>query len=196
MPKKKTTKKKAGVKYPYLPEGREILYVPLSNKLMKLAKHMTDNFTGCSFWPTGAVIVKNGKILGKGANSGLAFQPLCPRIKNKVPTGTGYEACFDICKQDAHAEITSINNAIKNGHETKGADLYLYGHWWCCKPCWDHIIKHGIKNVYLLNDAHYIFTREKRGKLMNKIETMYENGKTPTIKDVIWTLTKSKVCAS
>jgi deoxycytidylate deaminase len=194
MPKQKSRKEK--IEYPYLPKGREILYVPLSHRMMKAAKRMADNFTGCSFWPTGAVVAKKGKIIGKGANSGLSFQPLCPRIKNKAPTGTGYESCFDICKQDAHAEITSINNAVKNGNNPAGADLYLYGHWWCCKPCWDHIIKHKIKNVYLLNEAHYIFTRVKRAKLMASVEKMYKNGKNPTIKDVVWTLTKSKVWAN
>ena len=188
-----TAKKNIKVQYPYLPKGRKILYVPLSNKMMKEAKKICDEQTGCCWWPTGAVVVKNNKIIGRGANSGV-LQQLCPRIQKKAPTGTGYEDCKKICKQTSHAEISSINDALKNNHSPAGADLYLFGHWWCCKPCWDYIIKHKIKKIFLLNDAHYIFKRDKRYKLMDKNEKKIKKGGIVKFKDIIWTLTKSKIC--
>jgi len=190
---KKTTTKTADVKYPYLPKGRSILYAPLSNKMMKEAKKLCDEQTGCCWWPTGAVVVKKNKIIGRGANSG-ELQQMCPRIQKNAPTGTGYEDCKNICQQISHAEIASINDSIKNNQDPAGADLYLFGHWWCCKSCWNHIIKHKIKNVYLLNDAHYIFKRDKRYKLMDKFKKKIQKGETVTLKDVAWTLTKSKIC--
>lgn len=159
---------------------------------MRLAKEECDNRTGCVFWPTGAVVQKNGKIIGRGANVG-DLQQYCPRIQKNAPTGTGYEDCFDVCKQISHAEIAAIDNCLENNNNPQGGDLYLFGHWWCCKPCWDHIIKHGIKDVYLLDDAHYIFTREKRYELMKKFETITQQGGKINLSDVAWTLTKIKI---
>ena len=75
-----------------------------------------------------------------------------------------------------------------------GADLYLFGHWWCCETCWNYMIKHKIKNVYLLNNAHNIFNRDKRYKLMDKIEKKFKKGETIKLKDIVWKLTKGKVC--
>ena len=171
--------------FPYLPEGREILFVPLENKWMKEAKAVTDKLSGCSWWPTGAVVVKHKKIIGAGANQG-AWQPLCPRVENNCPTGEGYHYCKDICQQEGHGEVSTINNVLKNNKDPQGADLYLYGHWWCCEPCWNYMIKHGIKNVYLLEDSHLIFTREKRLKLMKDVTEKLKVGGQVIREDTIW----------
>jgi hypothetical protein len=38
-------------------------------------------------------------------------------------------------------------------------DLYLWGHWWCCKLCWDKMIEVGIKNVYLMEGVDKLFKK-------------------------------------
>ncbi len=53
-----------------------------------------------------------------------------------------------------HAEARAVKNAGVKAH---GGDLYLWGHWWCCKPCWDAMISAGIKNVYLYTESQKLF---------------------------------------
>ncbi|MBU1132361.1 hypothetical protein KKC32_03915 [Patescibacteria group bacterium] len=173
------------IDYPYLPEGKKILFVPPENVWMNEAKKMADANSACSWWPTGAVVVKNNEIIGRGANSGN-FQPLCPRVEHNCPTGEGYHFCNALCSQDGHSEVTSIMYAIKNGNDPTGADLYLFGHWWCCKNCWDAIIKNGIANVYLLENAHLFFVREKRLALMDEVKNKIQQGKSVSREEIIW----------
>jgi len=175
------------IEYPYLPEGRKIFFVGMDSQWMGAAKKMADERTGCSWWPTGAVVVKNGQIIGQGSNSGK-FQPVCPRVEHHCQTGEGYQFCQDLCEQDGHSEVTSTNDALAKGHDLKEADLYLFGHWWCCENCWNQMIKCGIRNVYLLKNAHRIFTREKRMKIMKEIEKKQKNGQPVSKKDAMWTL--------
>jgi len=175
------------IEYPYLPEDKELFFVGIDNQWMQAARKMADEHTGCSMWPTGAVVVKDNKVIGQGANSG-EFQPVCPRIEQDCKTGEGYHFCQELCKQDGHSEITSTKDAIAKANDTNGADLYLFGHWWCCKPCWNQMIECGIENVYLLKDAHKIFTREKRKKVMEEIAKRKAAGEKISIQDVIWTL--------
>lgn len=142
-----------GIQYPYLPEGKAIKYVGLDNEFMKAARDNLDH-RGCVKHPTSAVVVKDGKIIGQGTNAGKHVE-ICPRWGS--PTGTNYGPCKDVCEQEGHAEVTSIGEAVNNGYDTVGADLYLYGHWWCCKPCWDAMIEAGIKDVYLLEKSWELF---------------------------------------
>lgn len=174
-------------KIPYIAPDREIKYVPLKNRWMLEAKKMADEQTGCVWWPTGAVIVKNEKIIGYGSNPAELVVP-CPRWVNKCPTGEGYNLCNDVCKRIGygHSEYAAIENAKENNNDAYGADLYLYGHWWCCKKCWDAMIAAGIKNVYLLKNAENIFTREKRIKLQEKLLEKQKQGKICTSEDIIW----------
>jgi diaminohydroxyphosphoribosylaminopyrimidine deaminase / 5-amino-6-(5-phosphoribosylamino)uracil reductase len=83
----------------------------------------------------GAVLVKGGKVIGKGFHK-AAGQP--------------------------HAEIEAVNDAKKKGESPKGADLYVtlepcctYGR---TPPCTDSIIAAGIKRVFVAatdpNPAH------------------------------------------
>ncbi len=72
----------------------------------------------------GAVIVKDGKILGKGAHK-----------KAGMP----------------HAEIEAINDALNNGYNLEGSTIYITlepcCHYGKTPPCTDAIIRHKIKNV-------------------------------------------------
>ena len=57
---------------------------------------------------------------------------------------------------------------MKNGHDTVGADLYLWGHWWACAPCWNAIIESGIENVYLLEGSERLFNKAHHGNVIGR----------------------------
>lgn len=150
--KNKTRGKMGKAFYPYLPPGREIKFAAEDNPFMYRAK-MISQKSGCAKQPTGAVVVKNGKIIGKGTNAGQKVDS-CPRVKKRSKTGQDYYLCKEVCYQEGHAEVMAARDAKQKGLNTNGADLYLYGHWWCCKDCWDEMIKAKIKDVYLVADAY------------------------------------------
>jgi deoxycytidylate deaminase len=162
------TQKIAEIKYPYLPEGKNILYVGEDDKFMAEAKKISKN--GCCKQPTGAVLIKDGKIIGRGSNAGKLVTE-CPRWGS--PTGENYGPCKEICHQEGHAEVMAIKDAENNQADCEGANIYLYGHWWCCKDCWDAMIKEKIKNVYLLDKSWEVFnpainmTMKNWGKPLN-----------------------------
>lgn len=146
------------MKYPYLPKGRKIILVKSDNKFMQEATRMLGQ-TGCAKQPTGAVIVKNGEILGRGANAGKLVE-VCPRVLESCPTGVGYHLCKEVCEQVGHAEVSAIKDAKASGHDLRGASLYLDGHWWCCEACWGAMIEEGIAKVFLRNDSVVLYKRE------------------------------------
>lgn len=46
------------------------------------------------------------------------------------------------------------------GVDPAGADVYMFGHWWCCEPCWQSMIEAGVRDVYVTEDAHERFSRD------------------------------------
>ncbi len=149
--------KKKKIDYPYLPQGREIKFVSGENIFINEARKICQK-EGCTAHPTGAVLVKNKKIIGKGSNAAKKVKT-CPRVLKKSKTGQHYYLCRKVCFQEGHAEAMAIKSAKEKKEEIRGADLYLYGHWWCCKGCWDKIIKEKIKDVYLIEDAFGKFSK-------------------------------------
>lgn len=160
------------IQYPYIPEGRSILYVPADNPFMIEATRIRNTESTDRQHPTGAIIVKEGMIIGGAANQAgfkhpklvaLHAKGWCIRRKFKVKSGTKYWLCPGCSTHIDHAEGGAVRDAIsKAGAEAvNDADLYLYGHWWCCKPCWDAMIKAGIKNVYLLDKSWELFNPER-----------------------------------
>ncbi len=153
------------ITYPYLPKGRAILYVPQSDPFMQEAARVRNTISTDHKHPTGAVVVKDGKIIGQGANQSRlknrAFIKLhstyCIRKMLGIPSGTHYWMCPGCATHYQHAESRAIADAVQKNADTQGADLYLYGHWWACKPCWDTMIAAGIKNVYLLEKSEQLF---------------------------------------
>lgn len=150
-------------KLPYLPSGWEIQYVPAENKWIKEAQAAAGDLSTDGNHPTGAVIVLDKKIIGRGANRSNFHRYIgCVRKFLRhlmtVPSGKMYWTCHG-CSPRYHAEQSAIRDAIKKGNKTKGADLYLWGHWWCCESCWDQIIKAEIGQVFLIEGA-----KEKFGK--------------------------------
>ena len=153
------------INYPYLPDGREIIQVGLENRYMSLAKVVCDSKSTDIAHPTGAVVVKDGEVIGEWANQSVLrnkkmlelHKSFCIRRLLKIKTGTRYWLCPGCASHKYHAESGAVSDALRKGFDTKGADLYLYGHWWCCKPCWDTMIKNGIKNVFVLKDSETLF---------------------------------------
>lgn len=123
---------------------------------------------------TGAVVVKEGKVIGRAANqAGFKNRKLqefhgkgfCVRRLLKISSGQKYWLCPGCAKSHDHAEWRAVRGALQNAQSLTGtssiagADLYLHGHWWCCKPCWDAMIAAGIRDVYLVEGAEEQFKR-------------------------------------
>ncbi len=156
------------IKYPYLPEGREIKYVDESNPFMAAAKEFARQNNTVRHIHA-AVIVKDGKIIARGS-IGAGFHGAhggCIREKLNVPTGTRYDLC-EGCGYQYHSEASALRDASEHNQDTRGADLYLWGHWWCCEPCWKVMIEAGIKDVYVLEGGERFFEKSHKDNILGK----------------------------
>lgn len=150
------------VEYPYLPPNKTFKFVPADNPFMLEAKKAQETLAGDPSYPVGIVLVKDGQVIaraGNGYNQGR--QPhICPRIVLECPSGTGYDLC-DLHLSPGHAEPMVVEQARQLGVDTVGADSYMYGHWWCCESCWDSLLGAGVRDVYLVDNAHELFHRDR-----------------------------------
>lgn len=145
-----------------MPEGRSIKYVSAEHPFMIDAKKARNECAGDPLYPVGIVLVKDGQVVvrsGNGFNKGKTQIHVCPRIVMECPSGEGYDLC-DLHNAEGHAEAMLMEEATKLGIDTKGADVYMYGHWWACEPCWNALIDAGIQDVYVTEDAHERFHRD------------------------------------
>lgn len=154
------------IRYPYLPQGRKFLYVSEANVFMEEAARARRELSTDRKIPTGSVVVMNGKIVGRAGNQAklknkflirLHERGFCIRRMLGVPTGQKYWLCYGCASYINHSEPLAVRDALKKTPSIEGGDLYLYGHWWSCKPCWDVMISAGIKNVYLVEGASQKF---------------------------------------
>lgn len=140
--------------YPYLPSGRTIRYAPEDNVFITAAeglrRPLLDAYPEATV--TAAVIVQKEQVVGRGTNKPM-HDSFCPRTAFQMPTGEGYDLCPHFCHPDNHAEAQAIADAEKRGEIVAGADLYLTGHWWLCRPCWTKISNAGLNRVYLVEGA-------------------------------------------
>lgn len=105
--------------------------------------------------PNASIIVRDGAIVGRETNdSNFHARHGCKR--GGFPTGKGYELC-EGCQPRNHSEQKALE-----GIDTRGADLYLWGHWYCCESCLGAIKRKGIKNIYI--EQAYEDLSEKTGK--------------------------------
>lgn len=149
------------VQYPYLPDGRTINYVPADNEWMQAAEKVARDHSLDSSMPTGSAVVIHGRLIGVGANGSQYHQTHgCERVRLGIPTGQGYELC-EGCHPKNHSEPRALAAAKSSGHPTTGADLYLWGHWWCCEPCWTAMTNAGIAQVYLLEGSETQFNKPR-----------------------------------
>lgn len=142
-------------------------YIDSSNKFMLLAKLAALEESLTPVFPIGIVIVKNNKIIAKGANGNgyhekhlnskfhkkgckrrYKSQKLEEAGKPKLLSGEGFELCPG-CNYDCHAEIRTINK-IRDKSILKNSSVYMYGHWWSCSECWQKMKNVGIKKVYVV----------------------------------------------
>lgn len=158
----------AKIKYPYLPEGRTIEYVPENDHFMAAAKGLARFESLDETMPGAAIIVKDGEIIGGSANGSDCHDKYgCERVRIGCKTGEGYELC-EGCHPKNHSEVRAIHDAQESGNSTQDADLYLWGHWWCCKWCWDAIAEAGIKRVFLMEKSEILFNKERPDNIVGK----------------------------
>jgi deoxycytidylate deaminase len=152
-----------------------------NNLFIQAAKQAAIKHSLTSIFPIGIVAEKDGKIIGEAGNgNGYHEKNLetpghrkgCIRRylndekekqgKPKFKGGEGFELCPG-CHTDSHAEANLIKTIEDQGKysELKDANIYMYGHFWCCKSCWQKMLDAGVKNVYL---------PESRMKWNNKAE--------------------------
>ncbi len=113
----------------------------------------------------GAVIVKNGKLLGKGCNGPPTacdscdlrcikdpyitnFERICPRKEYNFTSGGGLEICPAI-----HAEQKAIHDCFQNGNSPEGALIAMT----CgvpCSRCFASILDVGIKEI-IVTSLHF-----------------------------------------
>ncbi len=154
--------------YPYIPENKTILYVPANHAYMKELKEYARVMSLDKGHPTASLIVKDGIVIGRGAN-GSKYHELhgCERKRLNMPTGQGYELC-EGCHPKNHSEPRAIEHAKSLGHSTEDADIYLRGHWWLCEPCWDSILEARIRDVYLMEGSERLFNKEHPDNIIGK----------------------------
>ena len=157
------------IEYPEpLPQGRTYQYVPADNPHMQEARAFALSHSLDANVKTGSVVVKDNEIIGRGAN-GSNYHDIhgCERKRLGSKTGEDYDKC-EGCHPKNHSEPRALSDAKAHGNDTTGADLYLWGHWWCCTPCWKAILDGGIANVYLLEGSEILFDREKEGNILGR----------------------------
>lgn len=156
------------IKYPYLPDGKTILYVDENHPCMLIAKEVARRQSLDETMPTGAILFKDGFVIGRGANGSDYHEKYgCERVRRQLPTGQGYELC-EGCHPKNHCESKAIKNSREKDNDPCGADLYLWGHWWCCHWCWDIIIKAGIAKVFLVKSSEILFNKEHPDNIVGK----------------------------
>jgi len=159
---------KKHIQYPYLPAGREILYVPESHAFMRALKRYAEKHSLDKTMPCASMVVKNLTVFGLGANGSEYHDKYgCKRKLTNSKTGENYSDC-EGCHPKNHSEIKALKATLTNGNKTEGADLYLWGHWWFCKSCWDAMEKAGIENVYLMEGSEVLFNKYEKGNVVGK----------------------------
>lgn len=162
MEKFEGSENKSYIEYPYMPTEGEIVYTSADNEYLVLAKEFAREFSLDKNMPNASVIVRDGQVLGIGANgSNYHDNNGCERVRQDIPTGQGYELC-EGCHPKNHGEQSAINNTLAQypDLDLNGAEVYLWGHWWCCESCWQAMLAQGITKVYLVEGSERLFNRE------------------------------------
>ena len=126
------------------------------------------------------MVVVGGQVIGRGANQAALQSPRLARLHQRgwclrhllgVKSGTKYWLCPGCANFTSHAEVRAMRQAQSRHGDIAGADLYLWGHWWCCRPCWTAMIAAGIKDVYLLEGGHRLFHGSRQDRRNHERQT-------------------------
>ncbi|MSR78633.1 MAG: hypothetical protein EXS59_00600 [Candidatus Taylorbacteria bacterium] len=156
----------SAIQYPYIPQDRTVKYVSAQDRFIRAAEDACRELSTDHQHPTGAVLVSDGEVIARAANQSALKNPKllalhragwCVRRLFKIPSGQKYWLCPGCASSRNHAETSMIRLAMRKGIQTSGADLYLWGHWWCCESCWNSMIGAGIRDVYLLEGSERLF---------------------------------------
>jgi deoxycytidylate deaminase len=154
--------------YPFIHPVGKFIYQPADNEFMQIAKAFAREHSLDKAMPNASVIVKDGEVIAMGANGSTYHDNNeCERVKRGIPTGQGYELC-EGCHPKNHSEQTAILEAKSAGIDTAKTELYLWGHWWCCEPCWNEMVSAGITTVHLLEVSEILFNREADGNIIGR----------------------------
>lgn len=163
-------------------------YVPEDNKYMQLAKRAAAEFSKTADFPIGIVAIKNGEVVSEAGNGngyheehentpghkgGCVRKFLRQQARDQgleAPKGLSHDLCPG-CHTDSHAEANLIKNA-KNKEDLRGAEVYMYGHFWCCKSCWNKMKQAGIKDVFLPEDNMKFDTKEGLAEWIEEYKKM------------------------
>ena len=115
---------------------------------MFIAKVVSTRST-CSSRPTGAVIVKDNRILATGYNGSIPGDKHCVDMSTgfcfRRHIGVAEQAKYNYCKA-SHAEANAIVHAARKGISVDGAKIY------CtlspCYTCFKLIVSAGIRHIY------------------------------------------------
>ena len=151
--------------FPNIPEGKMYKFVGISNKYMqeamKAAKALAWDTGYETNTPVGAVWVKDNKIiLTEGNGSDYHKKNGCVRKKLGI-TAPLYELCPGCCSK-VHCEAKATKLAKETGINLRDSDMYMFGTFWCCKPCCDAMKDAGVKDIYLLENCWNLFDRKKK----------------------------------
>ena len=156
------------VNYPYMPAKGAIRYAPENDKFIQAAKEQARLHSLDKNMPTGAVIVQDGKIIGRGANGSNYHEKFgCERVRLGVPTGQQYELC-EGCSPKNHSEPKAMADARKKKQKTDGAKMYLWGHWWACEPCWKSMLDGSISELVLMENSQVLFNKEAKDNIVGR----------------------------
>ncbi len=144
-------------------------YIAESHPMMQAAKQAALDHSLTPTFPIGIVIVKDGEIITTSANGNGYHEKNITSPKHrggckrryiskeqekvgepKLKGGEGFELCPG-CNPDYHAEARAIDET-EDKTQLNGSELYMYGHWWCCKDCWEKMNAVGISKVYAVKD--------------------------------------------
>jgi deoxycytidylate deaminase len=150
----------------YITDENEIKEV---DKFMKVAAEEAEK-SGCKKSKRGSLVVKDGKIIGRGYVK-PTIEKLCdPCIRENIHTNGQAELCCAL-----HAEWVALLDALKAGNSLEGATLYHIkvkngeirpAKSLSCTICSRLILESGIKEFILLfEDGYRAYTAEEANKL-------------------------------
>jgi deoxycytidylate deaminase len=176
-PEENLMKSPHGYDYPFLPQNIELRFTNANHPMMLRAKEWARLHSLDKHAPNASVIVKDGVEIAIGANgSNFHQQPKniavygpkgCRRVYIGAKTGEQYEEC-DGCHPKNHGEPRALADAAARGIDVHGAEVYMWGHWWCCKWCCEKMEAAGITAVYVLDNADILFNSKDPNNILGK----------------------------